>query len=82
MIFLPHCYLEKYILGQELPGVEVGTGVTVKGHGRNFDDYSCFLLLWSNFMAIYSYQNSAYHIPKIGMFYHLEIISIKLILNV
>ena len=49
MIFLPHCYLEKYILGQELPGVKVGTGMTVMGHGRNFDDYSCFLLLLEQF---------------------------------
>ena len=51
MIFLPRCYLEKYILDQELPGVEVGTGVTIKGHGRKFDDYSCvFCCCWSNFM--------------------------------
>ena len=32
-------------------------------------------------MDVYSYQNSAYHIPKMGMFYHF-IISIKLILKV
>ena len=33
-------------------------------------------------MGVYSYQDSAYHIPKMGMFYHFEIISIKLILKV
>lgn len=78
MIFLPHCHLEKYILGQELPGVEAGNGVTVKVHERNFCDYRFvfYHCCRDDFMGVYSCQNL--HIIYLKWMYF---ITLKLYLN-